>query len=136
MAIRQRNLEALHSVTMLAPTTVSAANDTTAIDCSAFDGDVCLILTAPASASATAMKVKVQAGEASDGSDAADVTGGAFPDLAAAAYHTRLVLSRTSCLPACGCGSSTKPALIALLLAALRWVSRSPVPNHDPGNPR
>ena len=50
MAIRQRNLEALHSVTMLAPTTVSAANDTTAIDCSAFDGDVCLILTAPASA--------------------------------------------------------------------------------------
>jgi hypothetical protein len=94
MAIRQRNLEALHSVTMLAPTTVSAANDTTAIDCSAFDGDVCLILTAPASASATAMKVKVQAGEASDGSDAADVTGGAFPDLAAAAYHTRLVLSK------------------------------------------
>ena len=94
MAIRQRNLEALHSVTMLAPTTVSAANDTTAIDCSAFDGDVCLILTAPASASATAMKVNVQAGEASDGSDAADVTGGAFPDLAAAAYHTRLVLSK------------------------------------------
>ena len=94
MAIRQRNLEALHSVTMLAPTTVSAANDTTAIDCSAFDGDVCLILTAPASASATAMKVKVQAGEASDGSNAADVTGGAFPDLAAAAYHTRLVLSK------------------------------------------
>jgi hypothetical protein len=94
MSIRQRNLEALHSVTIMGPTTVSAANDTTAIDCSAFDGDVCLILTAPASASATAMKVKVQAGEASDGSDAADVTGGSFPDLAAAAYHTRLVLSK------------------------------------------
>ncbi len=94
MAIRQRNLEALHSVTILAPTTVSAANDTTAIDCSAFDGDVCLIMTAPASASATAMKVKVQAGEASDGSDAVDVVGGAFPDLATTAYHNRLVISK------------------------------------------
>lgn len=94
MAIRQRNLEALHSVTMLAPTTVSAANDTAAIDCSAFDGDVCLILTAPASAAASGMKVKVQAGEASNGSDAADVTGGAFPGLAAASYHQQLVLSK------------------------------------------
>ena len=97
--IRQRNLEALHSVTMLAPTTVSAANDTTAIDCSAFDGDVCLILTAPASASGSAMKVKVQAGSASDGSDAVDVADGAFPDLATAAYHNRLVLSKDD-LPA------------------------------------
>jgi hypothetical protein len=97
--IRQRNLEALHSVTMLAPTTVSAANDTTAIDCSAFDGDVCLILTAPASASGSAIKVKVQAGSASDGSDAVDVTDGAFPDLATAAYHNRLVLSKDD-LPA------------------------------------
>ena len=94
MAIRQRNLEALHSVTILAPTTVSAANNTTAIDCSAFDGDVCLIMTAPASASATAMRVKVQAGEASDGSDATDVAGGAFPDLATTAYHNRLVISK------------------------------------------
>ena len=94
MAIRQRNLEALHSVTMLAPTTVSAANTTTAIDCSAFDGDVCLILTAPASAAGSAIKVKVQAGEASNGSDATDVAGGAFPDLAVAAYHSRLVLTK------------------------------------------
>lgn len=94
MSIRQRNLEALHSVTILAPTVVSAANDTTAIDCSAFDGDVCLIMTAPASASATAMKVKVQAGEASDGSDAVDVVGGEFPDLAVTAYHNRLVISK------------------------------------------
>jgi hypothetical protein len=99
MAIRQRNLEALHSVKILAPTTVSAANDTTAIDCSAFDGDVCLILTAPASASGSAIKVKVQAGSASDGSDAVDVTGGAFPDLATVAYHQRLVLSKDD-LPA------------------------------------
>jgi len=99
MAIRQRNLEALHSVTMLAPTTVSAANDTTAIDCSAFDGDVCLILTAPASAAGSAMKVKVQAGSASDGSDAVDVADGAFPDLATTAYHNRLVLSKDD-LPA------------------------------------
>ena len=99
MAIRQRNLEALHSVTLLAPTTVSAANDTAAIDCSAFDGDVCLILTAPASAAGTAMKVKVQAGSLADGSDAEDVTGGVFPDLATAAYHQRLVLSKDD-LPA------------------------------------
>lgn len=94
MAIRQRNLEALHSVTILAPTTVSAANNTTAINCHDFDGDVCLILTAPASAAGSAMKVKVQAGDASDGSDAVDVTGGAFPDLAVAAYHNRLVISK------------------------------------------
>jgi hypothetical protein len=99
MAIRQRNLEALHSVTILAPTTVSAANDTATVDCSAFDGDVCLILTAPASASATAMKVKVQAGSESNGSDAVDVVGGAFPDLADAAYHQRLVLTKDN-LPA------------------------------------
>ena len=94
MASRQRNLEALHSVTILAPTTVSAANDTATVDCSAFDGDVCLILSAPASAASSAMKVKVQAGSASDGSDAVDVDGGAFPDLADAAYHARLVLSK------------------------------------------
>jgi hypothetical protein len=94
MAIRQRNLEALHSVTILAPTTVTEANNTTTVDCSAFDGDVCLILTATASAASTAMKVKVQAGEASNGSDAVDATGGAFPDLADAAYHQRLVLTK------------------------------------------
>lgn len=92
--IRQRNLEALHSVTMLAPTVVSAANDTAAIDCSAFDGDVCLILTAPASAGGSAMKVKVQSGAASDGSDAVDVVDGAFPDLAVTAYHNQLVISK------------------------------------------
>jgi hypothetical protein len=94
MAIRQRNLEALHSVTMLAPTQVTAANNTTSIDCSAFDGDVCLIVTANASGAGTAMRLKVQHGDASNGSDAADVVDGAFPDLGTAAYHNRVVVSK------------------------------------------
>lgn len=92
--IRQRNLDALHSVTILAPTQVTTANNTTAIDCSAFDGDVCLILTATASGASTGMKVKIQHGDASNGSDAQDATGGSFVDLGATAYHQRIAVSK------------------------------------------
>lgn len=92
--IRQRNLEALHSVTMLEPIQVTAATNTTAVDLSGFDGDVCLVLSATASAANTGMKVKVQHGNQSNGSDAADVTGGAFVDLGATAYHNRVVVSK------------------------------------------
>lgn len=94
MAIRQRNLDALHSVALLAPTVVSAANDTTAVDCSAFDGDVCLILNAAASAAASAMEVKLQHGDESNGSDAVDVPGGAFATLADADSHQKVVVSK------------------------------------------
>lgn len=94
MAVRQHNLDALHSVTMLAPTVVSAANDTTAVDLSDFDGDVLLILEAAGSGAGNTMEVKVQAGDESNGSDAADVTGGAFTQLGENASHQALRIKK------------------------------------------
>jgi hypothetical protein len=115
MAIELRALEQLQAFTILAPATRDAAGNTTAVDVSSVDGDLLLLLYAAASASNTAIKVKVQSGNASDGSDAADVAGGVFTDLGSTA-----ALQKLSILPS--------PA----------WQSAAPVTrsDHDPGNPR
>ena len=94
MAIQQRNLEQLQAFTILAPATRDAAGNTTAVDVSAVDGDLLLLLYAAASASSTAIKVKVQSGNASDGSDAADVAGGVFTDLGSTAALQKLSIPR------------------------------------------
>lgn len=94
MAIQPRGLEALSAVEVLAPTVVSAANNTTAVDLSGIDGDVLFVLSAAASAGGTGMKVKIQSGAESNGSDAADVTGGAFADLADAAVVQKISVPR------------------------------------------
>jgi hypothetical protein len=94
MAIELRALEQLQAFTILAPATRDAAGNTTAVDVSAVDGDLLLLLYAAASASSTALKVKVQSGNASDGSDAADVPGGAFTDLGSTAALQKLSIPR------------------------------------------
>jgi hypothetical protein len=66
-------MEALSAFTILAPTVVSAANDTTAVDLSGIDGDALIVLSAAASAASSSMAVAVQAGDASNGSDAETV---------------------------------------------------------------
>ena len=94
MAIELRALEQLQAYSILVPTTVSTNNNTTAVDVSGVDGDLLLLLYAAASAESTSIKVKVQSGNASDGSDAADVSGGAFADLADAAALQKLSIPR------------------------------------------
>jgi hypothetical protein len=94
MAIELRALEQLQAFTILAPATRDAAGNTTAVDVSAVDGDLLLLLYAAASASSTALKAKVQSGNASDGSDAADVPGGAFTDLGSTAALQKLSIPR------------------------------------------
>lgn len=94
MAIELRALEQLQAYTILAPATRDANGNTTAVDVSGVDGDLLLLLYAAASAGSTLIKVKVQSGNASDGSDAADVTGGAFADLADAAALQKLSIPR------------------------------------------
>lgn len=84
MAIQPRNLEALTSLSVLAPTTVDAANNTTGVDLSSIDGDALLVLSATASAASTGMKVKVQT-SATQGGTYVDVSGAAFTDLGATA---------------------------------------------------
>ena len=94
MAIELRALEQLQAYTILAPATRDANGNTTAVDVSGVDGDLLLLLYAAASAGSTSIKAKVQSGNASDGSDAADVTGGAFADLADAAALQKLSIPR------------------------------------------
>ena len=94
MAIELRALEQLQEYSILAPATRDANGNTTAVDVSGVDGDLLLLLYAAASAGSTSIKVKVQSGNASDGSDAADVTGGAFADLADAAALQKLSIPR------------------------------------------
>ena len=93
MAIELRALEQLQAYTILAPATRDANGNTTAVDVSGVDGDL-LLLYAAASASSTSIKCKVQSGNASDGSDAADVTGGAFTDLGSTAALQKLSIPR------------------------------------------
>jgi hypothetical protein len=95
MAIELRALEQLQAFTILAPATRDAAGNTTAVAVSSVDGDLRLLLTSTASASNTAIKVKVQAGNASDGSDATDVPGGAFTDLGSTAALQKLSIPRS-----------------------------------------
>lgn len=94
MAIQQRNLEALSAVTVLAPTTVSSNNDTTAVDLRSLDGDAVILLTAGASGGGTSIGCKIQTGDLANGSDAVDVTGGAFTTLADAASIQRITIPR------------------------------------------
>ncbi|MEO1003542.1 MAG: hypothetical protein AAFX65_10590 [Cyanobacteria bacterium J06638_7] len=86
MAVRSRNLDALTTVEVLAPTAVTAAVDTTAVDLSAFDDDVLLVLQAAGSGAGNTMQCKVQHGDESNGSDAEDVAGAVFPELGENAY--------------------------------------------------
>ena len=94
MAIQPRALEQLQPYTVLAPTTVSTNNNTTAVDASGVDGDLLLLLYAAAGGADQTIKVKVQAGNESDGSDAADVPGGAFATLTNTAGLQKISIPR------------------------------------------
>jgi hypothetical protein len=94
MAIQQRNLEQLQQFLILAPTTVATNNNTTAVDVGSVDGDLLLLLYAAAGGADQTIKVKVQAGNESDGSDAADVPGGAFATLTNTAGLQKLTIPR------------------------------------------
>jgi hypothetical protein len=94
MAIQQRNLEQLQQFLILALTTVATNNNTTAVDVGSVDGDLLLLLYAAAGGADQTIKVKVQAGNESDGSDAADVPGGAFATLTNTAGLQKLTIPR------------------------------------------
>jgi hypothetical protein len=94
MAIQQRNLEQLQQFLILAPTTVATNNNTTAVDVGSVDGDLLLLLYAAAGGADQTIKVKVQAGNESDGSDADDVPGGAFATLTNTAGLQKLTIPR------------------------------------------
>lgn len=91
--IQPRNLEALATLSVLAPTTVDAANSTTGVDLSSIDGDALLVLSATASAASTSMKVKVQSSATQNGTYA-DVSGAVFADLGATAGFRTLTVAR------------------------------------------
>lgn len=93
MAVRQRNLDALHSVSMFPPATVDNDAAATAVDLSDFDGDALLVLEAAASV-AGSVKVKVQAGDLADGSDAEDIEGAVFEPLDDSVSHQRLRIQK------------------------------------------
>lgn len=93
MAIQPRGLEALTSLSVLAPSTVDAANNTTGVDLSSIDGDALLVLSATASAASTGMKCKVQSSATQNGTYA-DVSGAAFTDLADAAAVRTVTVQR------------------------------------------
>lgn len=94
MAIQQRNLEAMSLITLYAPVAVTANGDTTAVDVSSIDGDAVVILTHAASSGGTSIDAKLQTGDLANGSDAVDVTGGAFTTLADAAGVQRVTIPR------------------------------------------
>ena len=94
MAIELRALEQLQAYTILAPATRDDVGNTTTVDVSGVDGDLLLLLYAAASASETAIKVKVQSGNESNGSDAEDVAGGAFADLDDSASLQKISIPR------------------------------------------
>lgn len=93
MAVQPRNLEALTTLSVLAPTTVDAANNTTGVDLSSIDGDALLVLSATASAADTGIKVKVQSSATQNGTYA-DVSGAAFTDLGASAAVRTVTVPR------------------------------------------
>ena len=93
MAIQPRGLEALATLSVLAPTTVDAANNTTGVDLSTIDGDALLVLSATASAASTAIKVKVQSSATQNGTYA-DVSGAVFTDLGATAAVRTVTVPR------------------------------------------
>lgn len=94
MAIQPRALEQLQSFTILAPATVSTNNDTTAVNVSAVDGDLLLLLYAAAGGADQTIAVKVQHSTAASGAAWVDVPGGAFATLTNTAGLQKLSISR------------------------------------------
>lgn len=94
MAIQPRALEQLQAFTILAPTTVSTNNDTTAVNVSAVDGDLLLLLYAAAGGADQTIAVKVQHSTAASGAAWVDVPSGAFATLTNTAGLQKLSIPR------------------------------------------
>ena len=93
MAIQPRNLEQLQVFSMRAPAALTAVGDTTGVDLRAIDGDALFILDASTSAADTSMQAKLQHADTVGGTYA-DVPGGAFVTLTAAASTQKLSIPR------------------------------------------
>lgn len=94
MAIQLRALEQLQAFTILAPATVSTNNDTTAVNVSAVDGDLLLLLYAAAGGADQTIAVKVQHSTAASGAAWVDVPSGAFATLTNTAGLQKLSIPR------------------------------------------
>jgi hypothetical protein len=94
MAIQPRGLEQLQPFTILAPATVSTNNDTTAVNVSAVDGDLLLLLYAAAGGADQTIDVKVQHSTAASGQPWVDVPNGAFAMLTNTAGIQKLSIAR------------------------------------------
>ena len=94
MAIQPRALEQLQAFTILAPATVSTNNDTTAVNVSAVDGDLLLLLYAAAGGADQTIAVKVQHSTAASGAAWVDVPSGVFATLTNTAGLQKLSIPR------------------------------------------
>jgi hypothetical protein len=94
VAIQLRALEQLQAFTILAPATVSTNNDTTAVNVSAVDGDLLLLLYAAAGGADQTIAVKVQHSTAASGAAWVDVPSGAFATLTNTAGLQKLSIPR------------------------------------------
>jgi hypothetical protein len=95
VAIQLRALEQLQAFTILAPATVSTNNDTTAVNVSAVDGDLLLLLLYAAAGGADqTIAVKVQHSTAASGAAWVDVPSGAFATLTNTAGLQKLSIPR------------------------------------------
>lgn len=93
MAIQPRNLEQLQVFNMRAPASLTAVGDTTGVDLRGIDGDALFILNASTATASTGMRAKLQHADTVDGVYA-DVPGGGFADLTAAASTQKLSIPR------------------------------------------
>lgn len=93
MAIQPRNLEQLQIFSMRAPASLTAVGDTTGVDLRGIDGDALFILHASTATADTAMQAKLQHAD-TQGGVYADVPGGAFATLTAAASTQKLSIPR------------------------------------------
>ena len=94
MSLAQRNLEALQHFAAYAPATVTATGAGSAIDLLGYDGDVVFVMQATAAGAGHALKVRLEHSDTTTAGDFTAITGGAFDDIANAAYLDSVAISK------------------------------------------
>lgn len=94
MSLAQRNLEALQHFAAYAPATVTATGAGSAIDLLGYDGDVVFVMQATAAGVGHSLKVRLEHSDTTTAGDFTAITGGAFDDIANAAYLDSVAISK------------------------------------------
>jgi len=93
MALSQRNFEALQHFSAYAPATVTGVGTGSGVDLMGYDGDVLFVMHATAAGASAGFSVRLEHSDAS-GSGYEAITGGAFTDIANAAYLGHVTISK------------------------------------------